>query len=747
MPIENQDPREQTLATGQESNRFWVFSLFMAAVTLMAYYPALNGGFVWDDDAWTTSLTPLTHGLAGLKEIWLTPTSLQQYYPLTGTSFWLDHEYWGWWTLPYHVENVLLHVLSAILLWRLLQRLAIPGARLAALIFALHPMMVESVAWITERKNVLSMPFFLGALLAYASYTHYWKEAAMPERRSRRAYWLALVLFLAALFAKATAFVFPPALLLLCWWKHGSLRWKEDVLPTLPLFVLALALSAEVNWLEKHHVGAVGADFAHSFTQRLLIAGRAFWFYPSKLLWPANLCFIYPQWKVDSSDPEQWLWPVAMAAALILPWCWRERIGRGPVIAIWFYAGAIFPSLGFMDVYALRFLDVWDHWSYLPSLSLLILGVSLLVRWTARFSRLKQGICSIALLSLLGFLTSQQAAQFQSMEKLWLTTLEKNPDCWLAHHNLGLDLEINGRLEEAVLHYEKALAIRPDHAEFHNDLGTAFTQQGQIDKALPHYRKALELEPENAQFHSNLASLLVQMGQLTEASDHFKKAVALRPSFVEFHKDLASTLLKMGHTDEALAEYRAAVVAKPDDAEAQVSLGNLYIKLKQAGLAAEHYRKAIEIRPDDAEAHNNLGWALQKSGQMREAIAQYYSAVRADPKFLLAHKNLAWIQATAPDAALRDSASALLHAQDAAELDGSHDATVLITLAAAQAENGSFVGAIATAKKALILAHSQNNSTLSKAIDAQIKIYEAGFPMRDPSLGVSSAQAPSYPLK
>src|ERR1017187_2267054 len=306
----------------------WQGGLIVLLVFL-AYLPALHGGFVWDDDSWTTNLSPLFQDTVGLRLIWFQPTVLQQYYPLSGTTFWLDYQLWKFWTPPYHVENILLHSLAALLFWRLLLRLQLPGAWLAAAIFALHPVMVESVAWITERKNLLSLALYLGALLAYGQYARYAQrvtgdtcQVTEPEKvilasalsRGTRYpslfYGLAFVLFLGALLAKATAFSLPAAILLIGWWQRGQIRWRADVLPTLPFFALSIGLCAVTAWLEKNHVGAQGPDFALTFPQRCLIAGHAFWFYLGKLFWPAKLCFVYPRWQPNPGSGWQWLYPV-----------------------------------------------------------------------------------------------------------------------------------------------------------------------------------------------------------------------------------------------------------------------------------------------------------------------------------------------------------------------------------------------------------------------------------------------------
>ena len=257
-------------------------------LTVLAYLPVMHGGFLWDDGDWTTGIVPLLRDLSGLRLMWCQPTALQQYYPLSGTTFWLDYHLWGFWTLPYHVENVLLHAVSAVLFWQLLRRLETPGAWLAGAVFALHPVMVKSAGWITERKNVLSLVFYLGALLAYGRFNSFWKEDNGSRAQHRGAYGLALLLCLCALLAKTTAFSLPATIVLIGWWKRGRVRWREDVLPTLPMFALAIGLCWTTAWLEKTHIGAQGPDFALTFPEHSVIAGRVPWFYIGKLLWQAR---------------------------------------------------------------------------------------------------------------------------------------------------------------------------------------------------------------------------------------------------------------------------------------------------------------------------------------------------------------------------------------------------------------------------------------------------------------------------
>jgi protein O-mannosyl-transferase len=486
-------------------SREWLFGLLLVAATFLVYWPALSGQFVWDDDSWTTKIAGLLRTNSGLCAIWCQFTALQQYYPLTGTTFWLDYQLWGFWPLPYHVENILLHTVAVLLFWKLLRRLDVPGAWLAAAIFALHPVMVESVAWITERKNVLSLVLYLGSLLAYLRYT----QGVIGDQSTPRInpagrcqvtrtnsilslvtlYALALVLFLGAMLAKATAFSLPAVVLVILWWKRGRVRWGVDVLPTLPFFSLAIGLCLVTAWLEKNHVGAKGTEWAITLPGRCLIAGRVPWFYLGKLVWPANLCFIYPRWKPDVESLRQWIYPASALAALIALWLARGRIGRGPVAAVLCFGGTLFPVLGFINTYGMRYSFVWDHWVYLPSLGIiaLVAAVAVCAAGWLRRPVVFQGFAVLVLL-VLAVLTWRQCGMYTDLETLWRITIDRNPDSWLAHNNIGTILSEKGRADEAMTHFQKALEIQPDYAETYNNIGIVFFDKGQMDEAISQFQ-------------------------------------------------------------------------------------------------------------------------------------------------------------------------------------------------------------------------------------------------------------------
>ncbi|MGA2508568.1 MAG: hypothetical protein ABSF80_13955, partial [Chitinispirillaceae bacterium] len=353
-------------------NRDWLWGLLLLAVTFLAYRPAWNGQPVWDDDGHMTK--PELRSAEGLVRIWTQFGATQQYYPLVHTVFWLEYHLWGKSTVGYHLLNILLHFFSALLLVRILRRLGIPGeaAWLAGGIFALHPVMVESVAWITELKNTLSGVFFLGAALAYLKFDHGHKK---------KHYVIALLLFLCGLFAKSVIVTLPAALLVVFWWKRGRIEWKRDVAPLVPFFVIGIISGLFTAWVERRFVGAVGSEFSFTVIDRCLIAGRAVWFYLYKLLWPANLIFIYPRWHIDSFAVWQYLFPAAFLLAAVLFWRLRSR-SRAPLAVLLYFTITLFPALGFFNVYPFRYSFVADHFQYLASIGPIAAAAACIVQGT-----------------------------------------------------------------------------------------------------------------------------------------------------------------------------------------------------------------------------------------------------------------------------------------------------------------------------------------------------------------------------
>jgi tetratricopeptide (TPR) repeat protein len=531
---------------------------------VLAYLPALRCGFIWDDDDYVKN-NPVLRSPEGLRRIWLDLHATPQYYPLVHTSYWLEYRLWGLNPAGYHAVNICLHALAAVLAWRVLAFLQVPGAWVAAALFALHPVCVESVAWITERKNVLSTVFYLGAALAYLRYAC---GAEVAQRRGSSAGWYAaaFALFVCALLSKTVTCSLPAALLLVFWWQRKRPMWAA-LLGLVPLFVLGLVLGLLTVWLEKYQVRAAGEEWNLSLVERFLVAGRALWFYVGKLVWPARLTFIYPRWSIDAGAWWQYLYPAAALTALTALWLARVRIGRGPLVAVLFFAGTLLPALGFVDVYPMRYSFVADHFQYLASLGLIALGAAVGWRAARRLGRGGQkagATVLVVVLATLGTLTWRQQSAYVNLESLWRDTLRKNPSAWIAHNNLGNILQARGQLDEALSHYRQALRTKPDDPRAHNNLAGVLTAQGRLAEAIEDCRAALRLQPDYAEAHCNLGIALAATGELREAIVHYRAALCLWPDFGQAGNNLAWILATCADPDIAdppeavrLAEHAA----------------------------------------------------------------------------------------------------------------------------------------------------------------------------------------------
>lgn len=508
------------------------------ATLIVAYFPALRGAFVWDDAAHVT--TPALRSWQGLGRIWFEVGATQQYYPLLHSAFWLEHRLWADSTLGYHLTNVALHAMAAVLFGFLLRQLAVPGALLAAMIFAFHPVHVESVAWISEQKNTLSTVFYLAAALAYLRF---------QDRRAICSYLVASLLFVCALLTKTVTATLPAALLVLTWWRQGRLTWRE-VKPLVPWLLAGIVAGLFTAWVERRLIGAEGAAFDLTFVARCLLAARVIWFYLGKLVWPSNLTFVYPRWTVEISDFAAWL-PL-FAATLVAAWSWRRsRQGsRAPLAVCLLFVGSLFPVLGFFNVYPFIYSYVADHFQYLASLAVIAFTAAGLTRVGARLPSL--GATSVLLLMALATLTRLQSAMYGDVQTLYRATIARNPDCWMAYNNLGKELLATKATQpEAITCFERALALRPDYFEAHNNLGLVLTQTGRARDGLPHLEEAIRLKPRAPEAHNNLGIALAGTGRVDESLRAFAAAAALNPRLPNIHENWGKALLLLGRKDEA----------------------------------------------------------------------------------------------------------------------------------------------------------------------------------------------------
>jgi tetratricopeptide (TPR) repeat protein len=617
--------------------------LAVVAATLLAYWPALRNGFVWNDPDYVTR--PELRSLHGLERIWRQVGATEQYYPALHSAFWVEHRLWGDAPLGYHLANILLHAAAACLFGLVLRRLAVRGAWLGALLFALHPVAAESVAWVSEQKNTLSTVFYLLAALLYLRWRYDAGERGQAATASRTGgggltpYLLATICFVLAILSKSVAATLPAALLVVLWWKEGRLSWRRDVAPLLPWFAAAAAGGLFTAWVERRYIGAEGDDFALSFVQRTLIAGRAAWFYLGKLVWPVHLVFIYPRWTVDPGSPWQYVFPLGAVATLGALWLIRDQ-ARGPLAGALLFVGSLFPVLGFFNVYAFVFSFVADHFQYLACLGLLALAAAGLAAALKPLPSWLSWAATAVLLGMLGTGTWRQCGRYHDLATFYQAIITDNPRAWLAHYNLGNLLREEGRNPEAIAQYQQALRYKADYPQAENNLGLALTETGQPGAALAHYQASIRLRPTYAQAHNNLATALRVLGRNAEAIPEYEEALRLKPDYAEAEYNLGLVLRATGRNPEAAAHFRSALRLQPDFPAALNDLANSLRDAGDAPAALAAYEQALRLRPDYPEALNNLGNTLVALGRSPEAVSRFEQALRLEPGSAVIHNDL-----------------------------------------------------------------------------------------------------------
>lgn len=670
----------------------------LAALLFAAYAGSLRGQFLWDDDLHITA-NPTIIGPLGLKEIWTTARA--NYFPLVLTNFWAQHALWGLEPAGYRVVTLAFHLAAALLLWRVLLRLRVPGAWLGAALWALHPVQVESVAWICELKNTQSAVFFLAAIFC-------WVRGLEDDSGQRTGRWYAgtLACAVAAILSKPSTVMLPVALGLCTWWGRGAVRWR-DAVRLAPFFALSALAAGWTIWEQKHHSGAIGPEWSQTLPERVAIAGRVIWFYLGKLAWPEPLMFIYPRWEPGAADGANIAAPALALAGLagLGLWVWRARTGgaRAGFFAAAYFVVLLFPVLGFFSVYFFRYSFVGDHFQYLASMGPLALAGAALTRFGPRVAT----VAGVALVAVLGLTTARHARVFLSNEALWRDTVTKNPPAVMAWLNLadtyaraeryteaiatfrraveikpsdpdgwndlGNVLVLTGRAREAVPHFEKAIALKPGLAPAHNNLGNALRDLGRGEEALACYRRALELDATYAGALNNLGGQLAELGRAAEARPILERALREKPGDAAVLDNLAGALRETGDTAAALTRHEAALQAAPTRAEFHANHGRTLVAAGRTAEGLAAYARALELKPaligarsryalgladagrlgeamtvlergvalapDSAEARLNLGVALAQQGRPAEALAHFEAAAKLQPGSAAAQLN------------------------------------------------------------------------------------------------------------
>ena len=604
----------------------------LGLLVVVCYLPAmLWGGFVWDDSI-LLDAKPV-QDVSGLWQIWFSPSAIEgegHYWPLVYTTFWLEHKLWGFDPTGYHIVNVLLHLANTLLLCHLMRRLAVPGAWVVAAVFAVHPLHVESVAWVIERKDVLSGLFYLASALVWMRFV---------EQSRRGWYVCSLVLYAAGLLSKSIVITLPVALLLWHWWQQGRVT-SADLLRLVPFGVVGLITTVgDLSFYQSREALALG----YSLTERVLIAAHALWFYAGKLLWPSELAVVYPRWDIRVADPLAWGYVIAAAALALTLWCFRHQVGRGPLAGVLFFVVTLSPVLGFVDYGYMQFALVADRFQYLAGIGVMAVvigavtyGVRRLPDWWQKGAWV---VASVAVV-VLGLLTWRQASIWRDDETLNRHIIAHNPQARDAHLNLGDALYKQGRYKEALEATRIAVERRPEHFQAHFNLGATLDALGRFEEAETHLRCAITLSPQDVDAYLNLSKALYEQGRYAEALEATRVAIEQAPDFFEAHFNLGAILNVLGRFEEAETYLRRAIALNPQDVDAHFSLGAALYKQGRYAEAFEATRVAIEQDPDFFKAHFNLGAILHALGRFEEAETHLRRAIALNPQDVDAFRKL-----------------------------------------------------------------------------------------------------------
>lgn len=748
------------------------------------------GGFEFinfDDPDYVTENPIIKAGLTFRGLGWaFTHCYADNWHPLTWISHMLDCQIFGMHAGGPHLVNVTLHAANAILMFLLLQRMT--GAQwrsaMVAALFALHPLHVESVAWISERKDVLSTFFALLTLLAYVRYVN---ESKVHPLSLKAKVWFAtaLALFALGLMAKPMLVTLPFVMLLLDFWplsrfhglpletkgfesgvtEHATRSTKCLILEKLPFLALSVASSVITFYAQKTGGALIGADY-FPFTSRLENAVNAYFRYFLKACWPVHLAIFYP---LEQSQSAGFL-PGAVVFLVIVSIAVLAARRQWPfLLAGWlWFSGTLVPVIGLVQVGVQAMADRYTYFSLTGLFIAGVWGTSALLR-RAKAPVLFGMVIGIVILGACAAVTVVQLQYWRNSIALFSHALAVTRDNALANNNLGTALAAAGRRDEALAYYQEAVRLEPGRAQYQNNLATALARAGQQDAAIAHYEAAIRIEPQFAEPYNNLGAVLLAQHRVDEAITNLSEAVRLDPANSEARNNLGSAFLSAGKPEDALAQYAIALRLNPANASTHLNAGLALVKADKPEDAMVQFGEAVRLNPDSAPARYEYGRQLFLHGQFQPAREQLAEAVRLNPRdasaeyYLglaclelgetqsgLAHLGAAerlrpdwanplnthaWVLATSDDDKMRDGAEALRLAERAADLTSHQQPAILQTLAAAYAETGQLNEAIATANQASASAQRLGQTNLIPKIQQALELYKSGHPYREKSSG------------
>jgi tetratricopeptide (TPR) repeat protein len=740
--------------------RILLIYIALAMVTIIAFEQVREHEFInFDDVVYVTENSNVNKGLSGESFIWAFTTlrtKTGNWHPLTWLSHMVDCQLYGLKPYGHHMTNLLLHTLNALLLFWVFKRMtgAIWPSAFVAALFAIHPLHVESVAWIAERKDVLSTFFWLLTMCAYVRYT---------ERLSIGRYMLVVLMYCLGIMSKPMVVTLPCILLLLDYWpleRFNKFSIKRLVAEKIPLFVLAAALSA-VTCIAQRGAGAIGDMASTPLGSRICNALVSYVGYIQKMVYPSRLAILYPY---PSGGPGllRLIGAIVMLGIISAGAIFAFRKRRYLIIGWLWYLGTLVPVIGLVKVGSQA---MADRYTYIP-----LIGIFIIIAWGAKefLSRLPHlkivfgAFASILFIALL-ISTRMQVNHWKDTSTLYEHTLKVtennfvilshygntlkedgrieeaidycrkslrvNPDYAGAHNNLGNALLSQDKVEEAIDHFQQAVQLSPDLTEAHYNLGVAFAALGKIEQAIDHYQQALKLNPDDVVTHNNMAILLGKCGKVEEAIAHCHRILQIDPSNVNAYNNLGHVFVSLGKVEQGIGYYQKALQIKPDFAQVHFKLGTALVSLGKLEQAIDHFQQVLKFKPDYIDAHNNLGVVLGEIGEFEQAVEHYKQALQLNPDYASAHNNLAWVLATVDDDNVCDPAEAVRFAKRACELTNYSNPDFLDTLAIAYAAVGDFSKAIETAVRAIQLAG--DNEALAGEIQGRLELYKSNRPYRE----------------
>jgi len=690
--------------------------------SLLVFGPALQAGFIWDDDFHFTGNSNVARW-KGLIDIWTSREAM--YYPLVLTTGWAVHKVVGFNPVVFHGLTLTFHVLNALLLVAVLRRFKIPGAWLAGMLFAWHPMQVESVAWISELKNTQSVFFLLGSIFSLQK-SGFFHAAEFRDKKSRYWYWIAIGLFLLALLSKPSVVMVPVALAAVIWWKRGVKSWV-DLDGLFPFIMLSLLASGWAVWEQRYSSGAQGFEWSQTPLERLILSGQIMWFYLHKLCWPEPLMFLYPQWEIKTGNLMSYIPLIILAAVGVGCWWKRNTRARYPGLVLFWFAAMIFPVAGLFNVYFMRYAWVSDHFVYLAGISVFA-GVG--AGWSLLYTKQRGVAVAVAalLLAVCGWRSNQHARTFHDPETLWKAALEVNPGAWMAHNNLGLIFRDHGDRERAQHHLEQALQHNPRHYEAMNNLGSLLQDKGRHQEALEYYDRALALKPELYHGWINRGNVLRDMGDIEGAYASFAKAVEYHPGLEVAWVNTALLAEGQGDSKRAIEAYKSLLTNKNLSNE-QIG-GFLFeraYKIANQGntdLALQFLDQAESLTPSLADIYLLKGDLHERRFDYSAAEKDYRLALIRRPDWGAVLLRLSKVLAVNPDPAKRQIKEAFTMLDAMMAAGGKNVADIVDVYAMALAAAGRFGEAMQAQRHAMSLVTDQPDRV--KDMQTRLTMYETG---------------------